>query len=129
VRLARGSFEEFITGAWRSAAAAGPASCGMPPCFCVWWWAGGLARCSVEEVITGRCMWIWAFLHLGIRIRTSIWGFLTEQTRLLAAVVVAPPPPCGGSVRWRGGAGGLALKTASPCAGGATRGDGCSDEG
>jgi hypothetical protein len=31
VRLARGSFEDFITGAWRSAAPAGPASCGMPP--------------------------------------------------------------------------------------------------
>jgi hypothetical protein len=35
-----------------------------------------LARCSVEDVITGRCVWIFAFgasfLHLGIR--TSIWA-------------------------------------------------------
>jgi hypothetical protein len=85
VRLARGSFEELITDAWRSATVRFALGCG-----------GGrhrrLARCSIEEVITGRCVWIWAFLHLGIRNRTSIfafghlgilnlgiWGFLIEQ--------------------------------------------------
>jgi hypothetical protein len=71
VRLARGSFEEFITGAWTSATVRFAIGCG-----------GGrhqrLARCSVEEVITGRCVWIWAFLHLGIRIRTIIWAFIFE---------------------------------------------------
>jgi hypothetical protein len=71
VRLARGSFEEFITGAWRSATVRFAIGCG-----------GGrhrrLARCSVEEVITGRCVWIWEFLHLGIRIRTIIWAFIFE---------------------------------------------------
>jgi hypothetical protein len=97
----------------------------------------------VFEQAFGHAFCIWgfvfeqAFWHLGIRIRTSILAFghlgIRIRTSILtntltAAVVVAPRPPCGGSVRWRGGAGGV-LKTAGPRAGGATRGDGCSDEG
>jgi hypothetical protein len=97
VRLARGSFKEFITGAWRSAAPAGPASCGMPPLL-LRVAVGGrhrrLARCSVEDVITGRCVWIWAFgdsysnKHLGMHFafgdsysnkHFGIWGFVFEQ--------------------------------------------------
>jgi hypothetical protein len=54
VRLARGSFEEFITGAWRSAAPAGPASCGMPP--------------LLEQV--GAC----GFGHLGMQPRGRRWA-------------------------------------------------------